>query len=189
MGIVSILLVNIIDNDNDYCYHKTYYSWIELVRMYSLKGHICSAHKAWLTSNPRASLRAWDESLEIGQNFLSSGELPNAENALSKALELAIIYFSTPLKVIDKPEIEMFSKTVSELASCFSLKGETSKRNEIIVYGIDKLHRFMAFGADRITVLNACHLLMEAQQIDCTKYNLTNTTTNRIYIDSNRTVH
>ena len=66
MGIVSILLVNIIDNDNDYCYHRQHYSWIELVRMYSLKGHICSAHKAWLTSNPRASLRAWDESLEIG---------------------------------------------------------------------------------------------------------------------------
>ena len=78
--------------------------------MDSLKGRICSTHKSWLTSNPRATLRAWDESLEIGQNFLSSGELFSAENALSKALEFAEIYFSTPLKVIDKSEIELFSK-------------------------------------------------------------------------------
>ena len=157
--------------------------------MDSIKGYICSAHKAWLLRNPRANLRAWEESLEIGQYFLSSGELSNAKNALSNALEFAKIYFSTPVKVIDKPKIEMFSETVSELAYCFSLKGDTSKRNEIIVYGIDTLQRFLTFGAERITVLQACHLLMEAQQIEKTRNNLSATSANHIYISSNRTIH
>ena len=157
--------------------------------MDSLKGHICSAHKAWLTSNPRANLRAWEESLEVGQYFLSSGELSSAKNALSNALEFAKIYFSTSLKVIDKPKIEMFSETVSELAYCFSLKGDTSKRNQIIVYGIDRLQQFMTFGADRITVLKACHLLMEAQQIEKTKHEFSATSANHICISSNRTIH
>ena len=157
--------------------------------MDSLKGHICSAHKAWLTSNPRANLRAWEESLEVGQYLLSSGELSNAQNALCNALEFAKIYFSTSLKVIDKPKIEMFSETVSELAYCFSLKGDTSKRNQIIVYGIDRLQQFMTFGADRITVLKACHLLMEAQQIEKTKHEFSATSANHICISSNRTIH
>ena len=157
--------------------------------MDSLKGHICSAHKAWLTSNPRANLRAWEESLEVGQYLLSSGELSNAQNALCNALEFAKIYFSTSLKVIDKPKIEMFSETVSELAYCFSLKGDTSKRNQIIVYGIDRLQQFMTFGADRITVLKACHLLMEAQQLEKTQNNISASFANRICISSNHTVH
>ena len=157
--------------------------------MDSIKGYICSAHKAWLLRNPRANLRVWEESLEVGQYFLSSGELSSAKNALSNALEFAKIYFSTSLKVFDKSKIEMFSETVSELAYCFSLKGDTSKRNEIIVYGIDMLQRFLTFGADRITVLKACHLLMEAQQIEKTQNNISATPANHICVSSNRTVH
>ena len=157
--------------------------------MNSINGYICSAHKAWLLRNPRANLRVWEESLEVGQYFLSSGELSSAKNALSNALEFAKIYFSTSLKVIDKPKIEMFSETVSELAYCFSLKGDTSKCNQIIVYGIDRLQQFMTFGADRITVLKACHLLMEAQQIEKTKHEFSATSANHICISSNRTIH
>ena len=157
--------------------------------MDSIKGYICSTHKAWLLKNPRANLRAWEESLEIGQYLLSSGELSSAKNALSNALEFAKIYFSTSLKVLDKPKIEMFSETVSELAYCFSLKGDTSKRNEIIVYGIDRLQQFLTFGADRITILKACHLLMEAQQLEKTQSNISASFANHIYISSNHTVH
>ena len=157
--------------------------------MDSIKGYVCSAHKAWLLRNPRANLRAWEESLEIGQNLLSSGELSSAKNALSNALEFAKIYFSTSLKLIDKPKIEMFSETISELAYCFSLNGDTSKRNEIIVYGIDRLQRLLTFGADRITVLKACHLLMEAQQLEKTQNNISASFANRICISSNHTVH
>ena len=98
-----------------------------------IESFLCAPHKAWLMSNPKANLRIWDEKLEIGKSFMLIRKLSSAERALSAAAELADIYLSSAKKPIGKLEIEMFSATVSELANCFSLQKEISKRNQIIM--------------------------------------------------------
>ena len=122
---------------------------------------LCSNHRQWLASNPRAATNAWRDAYQRGIELAEDEDYPEATRQAGAAFETAELVLSHPWR--GPVRIKRFTETATLLVQLLHQLKEPCLAAEVHGTAISRLKRLLTSSeADRQAVLAGCTRMQRA---------------------------
>ncbi len=103
---------------------------------------LCTHHRQWLTKNPVAAMRTWQEAFDRSHELVATGRLKHAANHAGCAMETSDIVLEHAADLEDA-DITRFSASSTLLADLLCQLGESDMAHVIIQGALQRLEAML----------------------------------------------